>query len=90
MATKNTIPFNYDDIYSSVQQKFVDKGYDVQEGSNTMQLVSAMSYLVSMLNANTAINVNENLLEKEKIYYKIVEFLGMSLVIKFLISILLH
>lgn len=62
MATKNTIPFNYDDIYSSVQQKFVDKGYDVQEGSNTMQLVSAMSYLVSMLNANTAINVNENLL----------------------------
>lgn len=62
MATKSTIPFNYDDIYSSVQQKFVDKGYDVQEGSNTMQLVSAMSYLISMLNANTAINVNENLL----------------------------
>lgn len=59
---KETIPFNYDDIYSAVKQKFSDKGYDVQEGSNTMQIVSAMSYLISMLNANTAININENVL----------------------------
>lgn len=63
MATiKETIPFNYDEIYTAVQDKFVAKGYDIQEGSNTMQLVSAMSYLVSMLNANTAININETLL----------------------------
>lgn len=62
MATKETVPFNYDEIYSIVQQKFADKGYDTQEGSNTMQLVSAMSYLISMLNVNTAVNVNENLL----------------------------
>lgn len=59
---KPTIPFNYDDLYSSVQQKFVDKGYDIQEGSNTMQIASAMAYLVSMLNTNTAININETLL----------------------------
>ena len=62
MATKETIPFNYDDLYSAVQQKFVDKGYDIQEGSNTMQIASAMAYLVSMLNTNTAININETLL----------------------------
>ena len=59
---KPTIPFNYDDLYSSVQQKFVDKGYDIQEGSNTMQIASAMAYLVSILNTNTAININETLL----------------------------
>jgi hypothetical protein len=59
---KPTIPFNYDDLYSSVQQKFVDKGYDIQEGSNTMQIASVMAYLVSMLNTNTAININETLL----------------------------
>ena len=62
MATKSTIPFNYDDLYSAVQQKFVEKGYDIQEGSNTMQIASAMAYLVSMLNTNTAININETLL----------------------------
>lgn len=59
---KQTLPFNYDEIYTSVQAKFVENGYDVQEGSNTMQLVGAMSYLVSMLNANTAVNINEMLL----------------------------
>ena len=62
MAIKETVPFNFDDLYSKVQAKFVENGYDVQEGSNTMQLVTAMSYLVSMLNANTAVNINENLL----------------------------
>lgn len=62
MAIKETIPFNFDDIYSKVQAKFVENGYDYQEGSNTAQLVTAMSYLVSMLNANTAVNINENLL----------------------------
>lgn len=62
MATKETIPFDYNDIYAAVQNKFVEKGYDIQEGSNTMQIASAMAYLVSMLNANTAININETLL----------------------------
>lgn len=62
MAIKQTLPFNYDDIYSNVEAKFVENGYDIQPGSNTMQLVSAMSYLVSMLNANTAVNINEMLL----------------------------
>lgn len=59
---KETIPFNFDDVYSYIETKFNDKGYDLEEGSNTMQLVTAMSYLVSMLNANTAVNVNETIL----------------------------
>lgn len=63
MATiTQTIPFNFDDIYGYIEGKFEDAGYDTQEGSNTMQLVTAMSYLVSMLNANTAANVNETIL----------------------------
>ena len=62
MAIKQTIPFNFDENYAYVEQKFIEKGYDVQVGSNTMQLATAMSYLVSMLNANTAVNVNETLL----------------------------
>ena len=62
MALKETIPFNFDDIFSNVQAKFEANGYDTQPGSNTMQLVTAMSYLISMLNTNTAVNINENLL----------------------------
>lgn len=62
MAIKETIPFTFDDIYAYIEQKYTDAGYDVQEGSNTMQLVTAMSYLTSMLNANTAVNINETLL----------------------------
>lgn len=62
MAIKETIPFSFDEIYNYVANKFVEAGYDYQEGSNTMQLVTAMSYLTSMLNANTAININELLL----------------------------
>lgn len=62
MATKETIPFNFDDVYAYVSNKFVAAGYDVQVGSNAEQLTTAMSYLVSMLNANTAVNINETLL----------------------------
>lgn len=62
MAIKPTIPFNFDDIYANVQAKFIENGYDYQEGSNTAQLITAMSYLVSMLNTNTAVNINEMLL----------------------------
>lgn len=64
MATtiKETVPFNYNELFQKTQEKFIENGYDVQPGSNTMQLVTAMSYLVSMLNANTAVNINEMLL----------------------------
>ncbi len=59
---KETVPFSFDDLYTKTATKFVENGYDVQPGSNTMQLVTAMSYLVSMLNTNTAVNINEMLL----------------------------
>lgn len=59
---KPTVPFNFDELYTAVQAKFVENGYDAQEGSNTSQLITAMTYLVSMLNTNTAVNINENLL----------------------------
>ena len=58
-----TIPFSFEEIYADIEQKFKDKGYDaIYEGSNTAQLITAMSYLTSMLNTNTAININETLL----------------------------
>lgn len=62
MSIKETIPFNFDETYSFIEQKFTERGYDSEQGSNVMQLVTAMSYLTSMLNANTAVNVNETLL----------------------------
>ena len=63
MATiPTTVPFNYDDLFTAVQKKFVEKGYDPQPGSNTMQLATAMTYLISMLNVNTAVNINEMIL----------------------------
>lgn len=58
-----TIPFNFDEIYSDITGKLAAKGYDaIYEGSNIAQVVTAMTYLVSMLNANTAANINEMLL----------------------------
>lgn len=57
-----TIPFDFDENYESVKNLMDSLGYDTQEGSNTQQLMIAMSYLVSMLNANTAVNINEMLL----------------------------
>jgi hypothetical protein len=62
MATQEIIPFNFDDIYTKVETKFADKGYDVFDGSNTSHVITAMAYLTSMLNANTAININEMIL----------------------------
>lgn len=79
MAIKEIIPFNFDDIFEYIQAKFEEKGFDTQEGSNTMQLVTAMSYLTSMLNANTAVNVNETLLNearKRKMILKDARLLG--------------
>jgi hypothetical protein len=66
MAIKETIPFNFDDNYAYIANKFAEKGYDIEEGSNTMQLVTAMSYLISMLNANCAVNINETLLTQAR------------------------
>ncbi len=57
-----TIPFNFEELYTSLEEKFKDKGYDIDEGSNTAQLITAMAYLTSMLNVNTAININETML----------------------------
>lgn len=66
MAIKETVPFNFDEVYSYIENKFKERGYDTQEGSNTMQLVTAMSYLTSMLNVNTAVNINETLLPQAR------------------------
>jgi len=57
-----TVPFNFDELYTGLSTKFNDAGYDVNPGSNTSQLVTAMAYLTSMLNINTAANINETIL----------------------------
>lgn len=57
-----TVPFNFNELYTELQTKFADKGYDIEEGSNTSQLITAMAYLTSMLNVNTAVNINETIL----------------------------
>lgn len=58
-----SIPFNFDEIYDGIVDKFQDKGYDAPyEGSNLAQLITAMAYATSMLNANTAANINETIL----------------------------
>jgi len=42
---------------------FAEKGYDSPyPGSNLAQLITSMAYTTSMLNANTAININETIL----------------------------
>ena len=57
-----TVPFNFDQLYTGLQTKFAEAGYDIAEGSNTSQLITAMAYLTSMLNVNTALNINETIL----------------------------
>lgn len=57
-----TVPFNFDELYNGLKTKFEEKGYDTEEGSNTSQLITAMAYLTSMLNVNTAVNINETIL----------------------------
>lgn len=59
---KQTLPFDFDDNYNYIKNKFAKAGFDTEEGSTTMQLATAMSYAVSMLNANTAVNINETIL----------------------------
>lgn len=57
-----TVPFNFSELYNGIKTKFEDAGYDTEEGSNTSQLITAMAYLTSMLNVNTAVNINETIL----------------------------
>ena len=60
---KETLPFSFDEIYQNIKQRFADKGYDSPyDGSDISMLITSMTYLTSMLNANTAININENIL----------------------------
>jgi hypothetical protein len=65
-STLETIPFNFDELYTELQTSFEAQGYDTAEGSNTSQLITAMAYLTSMLNYNTAVNVNEMILPLAK------------------------
>lgn len=55
-----TVPFTFDEIYSSMVEKLGDDA--PYEGSNLATLLTSMTYLVSMLNVNTAANINEMLL----------------------------
>ena len=57
-----TVPFNFDELFEESRNLFGNAGFDVADGSNTSQLAAVMSYLVSSLNTNTAININETLL----------------------------
>jgi hypothetical protein len=60
---KEVVPFNFDDIYENAKAKLQEKGYDAPyEGSQSAQFLTAISYVVSMLNVNTAGNINEMLL----------------------------
>ena len=60
---KETIPFSFDEIYQGIVDKFAEKGYDSPyDGSNLAQLITSMAYVTSMLNANTAVNINETIL----------------------------
>lgn len=80
--SKETLPFNFNEIYSYIENKFDEKGFDTQEGSNAMVLTTAMSHLVSLLNANTAANINENVLTlatQRKNIIKNAEVLGYNL-----------
>ena len=54
--TVETVPYSFDDLYKESKALFNDSGFDVSEGSNTAQLSAVMSYLVSTLNTNTAMN----------------------------------
>lgn len=57
-----TLPFTFNEIYTDIKSKFAEKGYDVAEGSNTSMLIDSMAYMITSLNTNTALNVNETIL----------------------------
>ncbi len=87
MAT--IIPFSFDEIYSDIVTKLGNDS--VYEGSNLSQIVTAMSYLISSLNINTAANINETFLplaRKKKMFLKLLDFKVMKDLRKNLILIL--
>lgn len=57
-----TVPFNYKEIREYIDKKLADNGYDTSLGSNASHLSNIMAYVTSMLNVNTALNINETLL----------------------------
>ena len=57
-----TVPFNFNELFDEARNLFNDAGFDTADGSNTSQLAAVMAYLVSSLNTNTALNINETLL----------------------------
>ena len=57
-----TVPFSFDDLFSEARSMFQQAGFDVADGSNTTQLAAIQAYLISSLNTNTALNINETLL----------------------------
>lgn len=57
-----TVPFNFDDIFTETRDLFDKAGFDTADGSNTSQLCAVLSYLITSLNTNTAFNINETLL----------------------------
>ena len=57
-----TVPFNYQEIRTELDQQFRNEGYDTSYGSNVSHLTNIMAYIVSMLNVNTALNINETIL----------------------------
>ena len=66
MSNLKTIPFTFDEIYNESRELFNKAGFDASDGSNTSQLSAVMSYIVSALNTNTALNINETLLPYAK------------------------
>jgi len=61
---KEVIPFSYDEIEQKVKDLLISKGFkDIQyPGSNISQISDIMTYLIHVLNTNTAINLQEVLL----------------------------
>ena len=57
-----SVPFNFDELFAECQKLFENAGFDTSDGSNTTQLSAVMAYMVSCLNANTAMNINETIL----------------------------
>lgn len=57
--------FNHSEIYELAKEKFREKGYDVEFGSNTQQIQNGMQYLISMLNQNTQVNIRETMLSSQ-------------------------
>lgn len=60
--TVETVPYNFEELYTEAKTLFSNAGFDTAEGSTTSQLSAVMSYLISTLNTNTAMNINETLL----------------------------